>query len=74
MQDDRRHARPQVVAFAEIFFGHALREVLALLTIAFRRRDDDIEAIAFRFPGHRLLEPRDDVAMAEQDSHRFVAR
>src|SRR5690625_1226440 len=64
------HARRQAL-LAEMLLRYALAHVLAALAIGIGSRDIGAEALTCFAPFQRLLEARNDVAVAEQDRQRF---
>src|SRR5690606_19025337 len=58
---------------AEVLLGHALAQPVAALAVGLGGGDVGAEALAGLAAFHRLLQPRDDVAVAHEDGQRLAA-
>src|SRR3546814_3580702 len=67
------HARRQAL-FAEVLLRHALDHAFALLAVGLGGRHLDGELLAGLAAFHRLLQPRDDVALAGPARTRLPSR
>src|SRR5690606_20773263 len=67
------HLHPRCeLRVAEMLLRHALGHALALLAVGLGRGHVHLEAVARLAPFHRLLQPRDDVAVPGEDRQRLA--
>ena len=70
-REHRHHARLEAIALLEILLRHALDLTFLALALTFGRRDLHLQRVACAVFFQRFFQPRDQLAMAEQNPQRL---